>query len=455
MRFDEEYYPDPAQMIRDLHGMNMKLMISVWSKIDPSCEIGKEAQKKGVFIPGTTWIDFFDPEASAFYWNNFRDRLLKPYGIDAWWQDATEPENDDLEGRRIMKGTQPGERFRNVYPLKVTQTIYEGLRKDDPERRPMIFTRSGFSGAQRYGAILWSGDVGNDWQTLRYQISAGLGFVSSGLPWWTFDAGGFFRPHDQYTDAGYIERMIRWVQASTFLPIMRVHGYMSDTEPWRYGEQAQRLISKQIELRYRLFPYIYSEAAKVTYEGSTLLRPFIFDFPEDEIALEQDNEFMFGHSLLVCPVTEGGASRWKVYLPYNKGGWYDFFTGKRYDGGCHIDVPISMEAIPVFAKAGSIIPVGAVRQSVTEKESEPLTLNIYPGSDAIFHLYEDEGDNMNYMSLQRNIIEMRWEDSARKLIIEHRQGHFDGMQEIRTFNIAVEGTVKTIRYDGNKTVVRF
>ena len=455
MRFDEEYYPNPAQMIRDLHGMNMKLMISVWSKIDPSCEIGKEAQKKGLFIPGTTWIDFFDPEASAFYWNNFRDRLLKPYGIDAWWQDATEPENDDLEGRRIMKGTQPGERFRNVYPLKVTQTIYEGLRKDDPERRPMIFTRSGFSGAQRYGAILWSGDVGNDWQTLRYQISAGLGFVSSGLPWWTFDAGGFFRPHDQYTDAGYIERMIRWVQASTFLPIMRVHGYMSDTEPWRYGEQAQRLISKQIELRYRLFPYIYSEAAKVTYEGSTLLRPFIFDFPEDEIALKQDNEFMFGHSLLVCPVTEGGTSRWKVYLPYNKGGWYDFFTGKRYDDGCHIDVPISMEAIPVFAKAGSIIPVGAVRQSVTEKESEPLTLNIYPGSDAIFHLYEDEGDNMNYMSLQRSIIEMRWEDSARKLIIEHRQGHFDGMQEIRTFNIAVEGTVKTIRYDGNKTVVRF
>ena len=259
MRFDEEQYPDPAQMVKDLHDMDMKLMISVWSKIDPSSEVGKQAQEKGLFIPETTWIDFFDEDASSFYWNNFRDRLLKPYGIDAWWQDATEPENDDLEGRRIMKGSQPGERYRNVYPLKVTETIHAGLSKDDPDRRPMIFTRSGFSGAQRYGAVLWSGDVGNDWQTLRYQVAAGLGFVSAGLPWWTYDAGGFFRPGDQYTNKDYIERMIRWIQVGTFLPLMRVHGYMSNTEPWEYGPEAQRLIKNQINLRYKLFPYIYSD----------------------------------------------------------------------------------------------------------------------------------------------------------------------------------------------------
>ena len=455
MRFDEEHYPDPAQMVQDLHDMDMKLMISVWSKIDPSSEVGKAAQEKGLFIPGTTWIDFFDKDASSFYWNNFRDRLLKPYNIDAWWQDATEPENDDLEGRRIMKGTQPGERFRNVYPLKVTETIHAGLSKDDPERRPMIFTRSGFSAAQRYGAVLWSGDVGNDWQTLRYQVSAGLGFVSTGLPWWTYDAGGFFRPYDQYKNADYIERMIRWVQIGTFLPLMRVHGYMSNTEPWEYGAEAQRLIKNQIELRYKLFPYIYSEAAKVTYEGSTLMRPLVFDFAGDTDALKQDNEYMFGQSLLVCPVTEGGVSQWKVYLPKTEGGWYDFRDGKKYEGGRYADVPVDMESIPVFVKAGSIIPTGPVKQSVAEKSEEPLVLNIYPGADASFSLYEDEGVNKNYENGLSSTICMSWDDSARKLTIGKRAGSFEGMQAARTFKINVGGTEKTIRYDGRKVTVKF
>ena len=455
MRFDEENYPDPAQMVKDLHDMDMKLMISVWSKIDPSSEVGKQAQEKGLFIPGTTWIDFFDEDASSFYWNNFRDRLLKPYNIDAWWQDATEPENDDLEGRRIMKGTQPGERFRNVYPLKVTETIHAGLSKDDPERRPMIFTRSGFSGAQRYGAVLWSGDVGNDWQTLRYQVAAGLGFVAAGLPWWTYDAGGFFRPYDQYTNKDYIEQMIRWIQIGTFLPLMRVHGYMSNTEPWEYGAEAQRLIKDQIDLRYRLFPYIYSEASKVTYEGSTLMRPLVFDFASDTEALKQDNEYMFGQSLLVCPVTEGGVSQWNVYLPQTEGGWYDFHNGKKYEGGRYADVPVNIESIPVFVKAGSILPEGPARQSVAEKCDGPLVLNIYPGADASFCLYEDEGDNKNYENGFSSTIEMSWDDSSRKLTIGKRAGSFEGMQEVRTFKIAVAGTEKTIRYDGHKVVVKF
>lgn len=454
MRFDEEHYPDPAQMVKDLHDMDMKLMISVWSKIDPSSDLGKEAQGQGLFIPETTWIDFFDKDASSFYWNNFRDRLLKPYGIDAWWQDATEPENDDLEGRRIMKGSQPGERFRNVYPLMVTETIHSGLSKDDPERRPMIFTRSGFSGAQRYGAVLWSGDVGNDWQTLRYQIAAGLGLVSTGLPWWTYDAGGFFRPGDQYENEDYIERLVRWVQAGTFLPLMRVHGYMSNTEPWEYGPEAQRLITEQIRLRYRLLPYIYSEAAKVTSEGSTLMRPLVFDFPDDVEALKQENEYMFGQSMLVCPVTEGGVSQWPVYLPATEGGWYDFRNGKKYEGGKYADVAVDMESIPVFVKAGSILPTGPVKQSVAEKSDEPVVLGIYPGADAYFRLYEDEGDNMNYENGLSSTIDISWDDSSRSLTIGKRNGSFEGMQEVRTFKITVAGTEKTIRYDGRKTVVR-
>lgn len=453
MRFDEQHYPDPAQMVRDLHGMDMKLMISVWSKMDPSSELGKTAQEKGLFIPGTTWIDFFDKDASSFYWNSFRDRLLLPYGIDAWWQDATEPENDDLEGRRIMKGSQPGERFRNVYPLKVTETIYSGLRMDDPDRRPMIFTRSGFSGAQRYGAVLWSGDVGNDWQTLRYQISAGLGLVSAGLPWWTYDAGGFFRPHNQYSDKDYIERMIRWIQAGTFLPLMRVHGYMSNTEPWEYGPQAQEIIKEQICLRYRLLPYIYSEAAKVSYRGSTLMRPLIFDFPSDEKALSQNNEYMFGQSLLVCPVTEGGVCQWKVYLPENKGGWYDFHTGERYEGGQYTDIPVNIRTIPVLVKAGSIIPVGPERQYAAERTDGTIQVRIYPGADGDFHLYEDEGDNNNYENLFRSIIAFHWNDSAQRLTISRREGSFPGMEEVRTFRLCISGREKTITYDGRRQVI--
>ena len=220
MKFDEDRYPDPGSMMKELHEMDVRLMISVWSKIDAQSEVGKQAKEKGYYIPGSDWIDFFNPDAAAFYWQNFRTGLLK-YGIDAWWQDATEPENDDLQNRRINREQTPGEVYRNVYPMYVSKTIYEGLRQDDPDRRAMIFTRSGFSGMQRYAAATWSGDVGHDWETLRRQIVGGLGQMATGLPWWTNDAGGFFRPGDQYTNTGYHEQLIRWIQAGTFFPLMR------------------------------------------------------------------------------------------------------------------------------------------------------------------------------------------------------------------------------------------
>lgn len=456
MRFDEEHYPDPAKMVSELHDMNLRLMLSVWSKIDPNAELGKEAAAKNYYIPGTSWIDFFDEDASKFYWENFSKRLLKPYQIDAWWQDATEPENDDLEGRRIMKGTQPGERFRNVYPLKVNQTVYEGLRKDDAGRRAMIFTRSGFPGIQRYGSVLWSGDVGNDWQTFRYQISSGLNFVATGLPWWTYDAGGFFRPGDQYTNADYIERMIRWIQTSTFLPLMRVHGYMSNTEPWRYGKDAQRIITDYIKLRYRLFPYIYSEAARVSLDGYTFMRPLVFDFPTDKQALEQLTEYMFGASLLINPVTEKGVNVWKTYLPEHEAGWYDLWTGHKYNGGQTVDVPVNIEKIPVFVKAGTILPMGQDKQSVAEKvKNEPINLTIYPGADATFTLYEDEGNNYNYEQGAYSQITFRWNDKKRQLTVEGRQGSFEGMEQERIFVASMGSKEITLNYTGKKMSVSF
>ena len=456
MRFDEEHYPDPAKMVSELHDMNLRLMLSVWSKIDPNAELGKEAAVKNYYIPGTSWIDFFDEDASKFYWENFSKRLLKPYQIDAWWQDATEPENDDLEGRRIMKGTQPGERFRNVYPLKVSETVYEGLRKDDPNRRAMIFTRSGFPGIQRYGSVLWSGDVGNDWKTLRYQIASGLNFVATGLPWWTYDAGGFFRPGDQYTNDDYIERMIRWIQTSTFLPLMRVHGYMSNTEPWRYGKDAQRIIADYIKLRYRLFPYIYSEAARVSLDGYTFMRPLVFDFPTDKQALEQLTEYMFGASLLVNPVTEKGVNVWKTYLPEHESGWYDLWTGHKYNGGQTVDVPVNIEKIPVFVKGGTILPMGQDKQSVAEKiKNEPINLTIYPGADATFTLYEDEGNNYNYEQGAYSQITFRWNDKKRQLTVEGRQGSFEGMEQERIFVASMGSKEITMNYTGKKMSVSF
>ena len=347
LRFDEEHYPDPKALTDSLHKDDVRLMLSVWSKVDRNSEVGKRLDGQGCYIDGTDWIDFFNPHAADFYCRNFLDSLGR-FGIDAWWFDATEPENDDLAGRKVGDGL-PGDFYRNVYPLKVNSTMYAGLKtlSDD---EPVILTRSAFSGIQRYGVVTWSGDVGNDFGTLRREIAGGLGQMASGLPWWTFDAGGFFRPWGQYDDAEYQERMLRWIQVSVFLPFMRVHGYMSQTEPWRYSEQTERIFTKCIEQRKALQPYVIECARRVSEEGWTMMRPLVFDFPQDEQALRQDSEYMFGPDYLVCPVLEAGVSEATVYLPQNASGWEDIRSGEHYDGGQYCTVPVDIEAIPVFKR---------------------------------------------------------------------------------------------------------
>jgi alpha-D-xyloside xylohydrolase len=197
---------------------------------------------------------------------------------------------------------------------------------------------------------LWSGDVGNDWETFRRQLTAGLGVQAAGVPWWTYDAGGFFRPGNQYTDPAYIERMLRWIETSVFLPLMRVHGYMSNTEPWNYGPEAQQVIAGCLEERYRLLPYIEKCARQISEEGGTLMRPLVFDFAHDTEALKQKYEYMFGPDLLVCPVTEPGVTEWRVYLPKQQGGWDDFRSDRHYEGGQYVTVPVTKAAIPVFRR---------------------------------------------------------------------------------------------------------
>lgn len=348
LRFDEDHYPDPKALTDALHKDNVHLMLSVWSKVDRKSEVGKALESNGYYIEGTDWVDFFNPDAADYYCKNFLDSLGR-FGIDSWWFDATEPENDDLLGRSIGKDGLPGEFYRDVYPLMVNRTMYKGLRSISKEE-PSILTRSAFSGIQRYGVVTWSGDVGNDFGTLQRQIAGGLGLMSTGLPWWTFDAGGFFRPSDQYQSEEYQERMIRWIQVGCFLPFMRVHGYMSRTEPWRYSDATQEIFVKYINLRKSLQPYVVDCARKVSEEGYTMMRPLVFDFCDDAEALRQDSEYMFGPKYLVCPVLEAGVSSWRVYLPANAGGWDDFWTNEHFDGGRYYDVPVSLETIPIFVR---------------------------------------------------------------------------------------------------------
>ena len=433
MRFDEAVYPDPAAMVRTLHAQHTRLMLSVWSKIDPASEVGREFLARNYFIPGTQWVDFFNPAAAAFYWENFHSRLVS-LGIDAWWLDATEPENDDLAGRRTQAG--PGERMRDIYPLFVSRTVYEGLRHDAPDRRAMILTRSAFPGQQRYASATWSGDIGNSWETLRRQVTAGLDYVVTGLPWWTTDTGGFFRPGPgQYTDPDYRERFLRWLQFSTFTPLQRVHGYQTDTEPWRYGERFEAETRRWLGLRYRLMPYLYSETARVSFAGSTLMRPLVLDFSGDTQALDQSYEFMFGPSLLVAPVLAAGVKEWWVYLPQTPGGWFDFWSGETFPGGRAVSVAAPIERIPLHVRAGSILPLGPELQYTDEKPADPIELRIYPGADADYSLYEDNGIDYACEQGARATISLHWDERTRTLTLGKREGSFTGMLATRTFHL--------------------
>ncbi|KJD34822.1 glycosyl hydrolase family 31 [Tamlana nanhaiensis] len=465
MKFDEDHYPDPAKMVRELHDMDIRLMLSVWSKIDKASELGKAFNDKNYYIPNTQWVDFFNPEASKFYWENFSNKLLKPYQIDGWWQDATEPENDDLVGRRINNNTLAGEWMRNVYPLFVTKTVYEGLRKDAPDKRAFILTRSGFSGQQKYAAALWTGDIGNNWQTLRRQVTAGLNTSITGIPWWTFDAGGFFRPgKSQYTDKDFHERFLRWLQFATFSPLQRVHGYQTNTEFWRYGSEVEKLSLKYLNLRYRLLPYIYSQAANVTLKNGTIMRPLVMDFAYDKQALEQLHIYMFGPSFLVAPVLEKGVENWPVYLPNHQAGWFNFWTGKHYSGNQTIKTEASISTLPLYVKAGSIVAMGEQVQNTEEIQVKPIEIRIYTGASCSFELYEDEGTNYNYEKGAYSIIPFKWNEDKKTLEIGKRKGSYKGMLNEKTFKIVwvnehngiglEQGTVnKLVKYDGKKKII--
>ena len=461
--FDTVNYSNPAGFIKEIHNLNAHFNISIWSNPDKNSTIGKEYVSKNLFIPDSKWLDYFNPLTRKSYWNTLNKNLFS-YGVDSWWMDATEPENDALHGLKTYLGL--GDFYRLTYPLFVSQAVYEGQRETTSKKRVCIVTRSAFLGQQRYGTINWSGDIGGTWDSYKRQIVAGLDYTITGMPYWTTDIGGFFRPgKSQYTDKNYQELLIRWYQWGAFNPIFRIHGYQSETEPWKFGKHVEDNMKKMLDLRYRLLLYIYSEAWQVTKNGSTIMRPLVMDFNGDTSALNQNYEFMFGKTILVSPVTEPKVSEWNVYLPQSIG-WYDFWSGKRFNGGQSIKTEVPLDKIPLYVKAGSVIPMGPLIQYATEK-NDPIEIRIYPGDNGEFTLYEDENDNYNYEKGIYSTITFSWDDEKKVLNIGERKGSFPGMLNERTFNFVLVNEKqgvgintslfnnKVLKYLGNGTSIEF
>lgn len=452
-RFDEASYPDPAQFIQQLHDLNARFSISVWENLDKRSDIAKEYIQKDLYIPNSPWIDIYKPETQRTHWQVLNKNLFS-YGVDSWWMDATEPENDALTGKQTFFGL--GNFYRLTYPLFVSKAVYEGQRATSTAKRVTVLTRSAFPGQQRYGTINWSGDIGWNWDTYKRQIVAGLNFSITGMPYWTTDIGGFFRPgQGQYSDKGYHDILTRWFQWGAFNPVFRIHGYQTETEPWKYGETVEADMRSIMNLRYRLLPYIYAEAWQVSRHGSTMMRPMLMDFSEDSLAVRQPFQYMFGKSMLIAPVTEPGVSKWNVYLP-ESAGWYNFHTGKRYSGGQMVLTDAPQHIIPVFVKAGSIIPMGNVMQFTNEKTWDTLELRIYQGADAVFDLYEDEGDGYDYEKGKYRITPIRWNNKKQLLTIEASQGSFPGCLKNRVFTIIrVDNPQlkKSIHYNGKRVSI--
>lgn len=468
--FDPERYPDMAAAIKTLHEQNLKVMISVWPKFDPGSKNYDELTSIGGLFPATApcaaYYDPFNPAARAMYWRQMKDQLFSK-GIDAWWLDATEPEyNWPIHpgvAREFKTGMGLGGRVWSAYPLMTTKAVYEGQRAVTDEKRVYILTRSSYAGIQRHASAVWSGDIVGTWDVFRDQIASGLNFCMTGIPYWATDIGGFTSGNPQ--DPAYRELYLRWFQWGTFCPIFRIHGTTHPKEMWRFGPEAEAIQVKFDHLRYRLLPYIYSTAWMVTDQGYTMMRALPMDFRTDNKVLGIWDQFMFGPALLINPITRAGATSRKLYLPAGTT-WYDFWTGKPTEGGVTIDSPAPIESMPIYVRAGSIIPMGPFIQYSTEKPADPIELRVYTGADGKFTIYEDENDNYNYEKGAYATIPITWDEEKQTLTIGKRQGSFPEMLQTRTFKIVwvreghgigldEEGNAdQTVNYDGRAVSVR-
>ena len=501
--FDPARFPDPAGWIRDIHDRyHGRLMISVWPKFYTATENFRVMKEKGFLYPEvlkrptTDWLgyvysfyDAFNPEARKLYWQQMNEKLFSK-GVDAWWMDATEPElvGEGTPGalKAAMNPTflGSGARMANAFVLENSRAVYAGQRSADPDKRVFMLTRSAFAGVQRYASATWSGDISADWDTLKRQVPAGLNFSLSGVPWWTTDVGGFAvprkwsGPNPKAEDVEeWRELVTRWFQFGTFCPLLRVHGQFPNREMWFFGDESHKAYKTQLafdRLRYRMQPYAYSVAAQVTRRHGSIMRPLVMDFRDDPEALRIGDQFLFGPSLLVNPVTARGATHRPVYLPRRHSddaggagaGWYDFWTGAHHEGGQRIDAPAPYESLPLYVKGGSILPMGPELQYTGEKPADPLTLWVYTGADAAFELYEDDGVSYGYEKGAFSTIPLLWDERKGALTIGERTGSFPGMpasREVRVVFVSKAAPLghspapagaRSVRYDGPAVVVK-
>lgn len=519
MDFQNPLFNEPQKMIDDVHAMNAHMLISIWSSFGPMTKPYRELDKKGMLYNISTWpqsgletwppnkeypsgvrvYDAYHPQARDIYWKYLNDGIFK-LGMDGWWMDSTEPDHLDWKPEDLNTKTYLGSfrKVRNAYPLMTVGGVYDHQRAVSSDKRVFILTRSGFAGQQRYGANVWSGDVGSSWESLRNQVVAGLNFTLTGNPNYNSDIGGFFAGHYNkgWNDGSatknpmFQELYVRWLQFGAFTPMMRSHGTDTPREIYAFGKQGEPVfdaIEKMIRLRYSLLPYIYSTSWAVTNDQSSYMRALVMDFADDKKTWDINNQYMFGKSILVAPVVKAQYTPetvvkvneddgWnkddsrkanvdaivdfmqkktsKIYLPAGTV-WYDFWTNEKFDGGQEIAKETTIDVIPLYIKAGSIIPIGPDVQYATEKPWDNLELKIYAGANGNFTLYEDEFDNYNYEKGAYTEIPIAWNNASRKLTIGARKGTYKGMLTNRKFTVVLQdGTKKEISYNGKKVVVK-
>ena len=519
MDFLSEDFATGPQLIKNVHAKHAHFMISIWASFGPQTQQFRELNEKGLLMPFETWpqsgishiwppvmkypsgvkvYDAFSPEGRAIYWKYLK--TLYDYGCDAWWMDSTDPDffnpRESDYAHKVYGGTWRSQ--RNAFPLETVRGIYQSQRKDDRGKRIFIMTRSSFAGQQHYGSNMWSGDVASSWDMLRKQVPAGLSFTLTGNPNFNTDIGGFFcgsyntqGPASAPKNPQFQELYVRWMQYGLFCPVFRSHGADAPREIWQFGKKGEPVydaIEQTIRLRYRLIPYLYSTAWQVTSNNESYLRPLFSDFATDRNVWDMTDEFMFGNSILAAPVLapqytqekviredamtgwdrkevrgkmdDGRSIDWSAtktvtkYLP--KGAlWYDFWTGKQYRGGQRLELSTSLNRVPMFVRAGSILPLGPEMQYTGEKPWDNLEIRLYPGADGTFTLYEDEGDSYNYERGIYSTIPFHWNDHSHTLTIGNRQGQYPGMLTNRKFTVVMpNGTSQTVNYNGKEVTVQ-
>ena len=516
MDFLAEDFANGKQMIENVHKKHAHFMISIWASFGPMTKQYRELEAKGLLMPFETWpqsgishvwppmkdypsgvkvYDAFHPEARAIYWKYLK--TLYDYGCDAWWMDSTDPDffnprESDYE-HKVYGGTWRSQ--RNAFPLETVRGIYQAQRREGG-KRVFIMTRSSYAGQQHYGSNMWSGDVNSSWDMLRKQVPAGLSYSLTGNPNFNTDIGGFFCSSYNTKGSGsapknpqFQELYVRWMQYGLFCPVFRSHGADAPREIWQFGQKGEPIydaIEKQIRLRYRLIPYLYSTAWQVTSNNDSYMRPLFSDFAADKKVRNMTDEFMFGRSILACPIVDPQYTEEKVirtnamtgwdrdqlimdngqltinwqetksavkYLP--KGAtWYDFWTNKSFKGGQNVTLETQIDRVPMFVRAGSILPLGPEMQYVGEKAWDNLEIRVYPGANGSFTLYEDEGDSYSYERGVYSTITFSWNDKTRQLTIGARKGEFLGMLMSRRFTVVLpDGRQQQVSYSGAECTI--